>query len=88
MAFLLAILLPLHAIAEGRPTVQFGVQIAPENATYDEIVTTWKLLEDLGYDSAWLNDHFIPTMGDRDQAHFEAWTMLAALATQSPARQP
>lgn len=81
-AFVLIVFGPVAAAAETKP-VQFGVQIAPESATYEEIATTWKLLEDLGYDSAWLNDHFIPTMGDRDQPHFDAWTMLAALAPQT-----
>ena len=79
IVIMLAILWPVAAAADGR-SIQFGVQIAPENASYEEIVATWKLLDDLGYDSAWLNDHFIPTMGDKDQPHFDAWTMLAALA--------
>jgi F420-dependent oxidoreductase-like protein len=82
IAVALAVLVPVLATAGERP-VEFGVQIAPENATYEDIVATWKLVEDLGYDSAWLNDHFMPLMGDKDQSHFEAWTMLAALATQT-----
>lgn len=68
--------------AQARP-VRFGVQIAPENASYEEIVTTFKLIEELGYDTAWLNDHFIPIMGDKDQSHFESWTLLAALASHT-----
>lgn len=76
------LLLPVMATAGG-PPIQFGVQIAPEDATYEEILATWKLAEDLGYDSVWLNDHFMPLTGDKDLPHFEAWTMLTALATQT-----
>jgi len=82
IAVALAVFVPVVATAGERP-VQFGIQIAPENATYEEIVATWKLAEDLGYDSAWLNDHFMPLRGDKDRSHLEAWTLLAALATQA-----
>lgn len=63
--------------------LRIGVQIAPEDASYEDIVRTAVLIEELGYDGLWLNDHFVPVMGDRDAPHFEAWTMLSALATQT-----
>jgi len=63
--------------------ITFGVQMAPEKIGYDEIVRTAKLVEELGYDHFWLNDHFIPILGDKDGAHFESWTMLTAVATQT-----
>ena len=63
--------------------VEFGVQIAPEKASYDDVVITWRLIEELGYDNVWLNDHFMPIMGDRSWPHLEAWTLLAALATET-----
>ena len=34
----------------------------------------------LGYDIVYTWDHFHPLYGDRDGAHFECWTMLAAFA--------
>src|SRR3990172_6449516 len=86
LAFLfLAICLPVAAAAADAATrpIQFGVQIAPEKATYDDIVAAFQAIEAAGYDSAWLNDHFIPIMGDKDQSHFESWTLLAALAAQT-----
>jgi F420-dependent oxidoreductase-like protein len=70
------------AVAAAAP-IEFGVQIAPERTSYGEIVKTWRLIEELGYDSVWLNDHFMPVMGDKSGAHFEAWTLLAALATET-----
>jgi F420-dependent oxidoreductase-like protein len=75
-----AVLLP--TLAAARP-LRFGVQIPPEGATYEEIAATFKLVESLGYDTAWVNDHFIPPLGNRDAAQLEAWTLLAALAAET-----
>ena len=78
---LLAVLLALPLVAAA-DEITFGVQIAPE-ASYDEIVRTAKLCEELGYDHFWLNDHFMPIMGDKDGANFESWTLLSALAAET-----
>ena len=32
--------------------IRFGVQTAPQHVTYQQIADTWKLAEELGYDSA------------------------------------
>jgi F420-dependent oxidoreductase-like protein len=77
---LLALALRLAATAEA---VSFGVQMAPENTSYDEIIRTAKLVEELGYDHFWLNDHFIPIMGDKDGSHFESWTLLGSIAAET-----
>jgi probable F420-dependent oxidoreductase len=37
----------------------------------------------MGADSIWVWDHFYPLYGDPDAAHFEAWTLLAAMATDT-----
>jgi len=63
--------------------ITFGVQIAPEDTTYEQMVSTAQLVEQLGYDSLWLNDHFIPIMGDKNSPHFESWILLTALAVQT-----
>ena len=76
------LLLPALAAASGAGA-KFGVQIAAEEATYEEVAETFRLIESLGYDSAWLNDHLLPSAGDEDGAQFESWTTLAALATLS-----
>ena len=34
----------------------------------------------MGVDSVWTWDHFFPLYGERDGAHFEGWTLLAAMA--------
>ena len=89
MAAMPTLVFALLALLAGGPSaanaapVRIGVQIAPENATYEEIVRTAAVVEEAGYDGLWLNDHLVPVMGDRDAPHFEAWTMLSALATQT-----
>jgi F420-dependent oxidoreductase-like protein len=79
---LAASLCPVGGDAPAAP-IEFGVQIAPEKSSYDDLVATWQMIEGLGYDNVWLNDHFMPIMGDRGAPHLEAWTLLAALATQT-----
>jgi F420-dependent oxidoreductase-like protein len=83
MKALAAVVLLLFVSPVYAAGVEFGVQVAPESTTYEELVQTFQLIEELGYDSAWLNDHFIPARGDKNAPHLESWTMLAALATQT-----
>lgn len=68
--------------APGHP-VKFGVQVAPEGVSYEDLVVTFQLVEELGYDSAWLNDHFIPARGEKQAPHLESWTLLPALAQKT-----
>jgi F420-dependent oxidoreductase-like protein len=64
--------------------IRFGIQTTPQDFTYDELVTIWKDAEQLGFDSAWVFDHFIPIMGaDTDGPCLEGWTLLSALAAQT-----
>jgi len=41
------------------------------------------LAEELGYDHAWLVDHFVDTDGDLSKPCLEAWTLLAALTART-----
>jgi F420-dependent oxidoreductase-like protein len=64
--------------------VLFGIQTTPQDFTYDELVTVWKDADALGYDSAWVFDHFIPILGaDIDGPCLEGWTLLSALAAKT-----
>lgn len=63
--------------------VRLGVQLAPQHAQYSTIRDALAEIEDLGVDIAFNWDHFFPLSGDRDGAHFESWTMLAAWAEQT-----
>jgi F420-dependent oxidoreductase-like protein len=61
------------------PRVEFGVKTGQGGYTYEELVKVWRAAEELGYDSAWLYDHFY-ALGNKTQPCLEAWTTLAALA--------
>jgi F420-dependent oxidoreductase-like protein len=79
----LAVLLAPMARAEPPPRVRFGIQTPNQNVTWDDILATWKEAEALGFDSAWVYDHFIPIFGDQDGSCLEGWTALAALAAET-----
>lgn len=79
---LLLLLLPgLASAASGG--VRFGVQVAPEGVSYEKVAETFRLIEELGYDSGWLNDHLLTSVGDEDDSQLESWMTLAALATET-----
>lgn len=46
------------------------------------MVQHWRRIEELGFDSVWLADHFVNPY-QTNQSWFEAWTLLAALAAQT-----
>ena len=63
--------------------IRIGVQIAPQHASYPSIRDTIAACEELGVDIVFNWDHFFPLFGEPDGLHFEAWTMLAAIAEQT-----
>jgi F420-dependent oxidoreductase-like protein len=60
-------------------TPKFGIHTI-QTQPWPEMRKRWRWLEGLGFDSLWLPDHFFPTAG-KDVPMFEAWTLLAGLAT-------
>jgi probable F420-dependent oxidoreductase len=62
------------------PKVRVAVQIAPERADYATIRRAVSEAEGLGVDAIFNWDHFFPLGKDRDDKHFECWTMLGAWA--------
>ena len=63
--------------------LKWGLQSSPQHVSYDELLQLWQRADVLGYDSAWLFDHFLPITGERSGPCFEGWTLLTALATQT-----
>ena len=63
--------------------VRIGVQLAPQHAPYSELRDVIARLEDMGVDIIFNWDHFFPLTGDPEGKHFEAWTMLGAMAEQT-----
>lgn len=63
--------------------LRFGLQLPQQHRSWQQILDEFRLAEDLGFDSAWNWDHFVPLSGDSKGDTLEAWTLLAALATQT-----
>jgi len=63
--------------------VRIGVQVSNQHAPYSLIRDTVRELEDHGVDIIFNWDHFFPLTGDPDGLHFEAYTMLGAIAEQT-----
>lgn len=63
--------------ATDRP-IRIGV-VTEQAPPWGTVVEQWREVEALGFDSAWLTDHFM-THGDEDAPIFEGWTALAGLA--------
>jgi F420-dependent oxidoreductase-like protein len=64
----------------GRYPIRFGVQTAPQQISWAELRETWQEVETLGFDTLWMNDHLLPSVGPSDAPNFEGWTMLPAMA--------
>ena len=60
--------------------IRIGVQLAPEHSNYAAYAQTVRQVEALGVDSIWNWDHLLPPYGNHRGRHFEAWTLLAAMA--------
>jgi F420-dependent oxidoreductase-like protein len=43
-----------------------------------ELIRDWQMVETLGWDTAWVVDHFMAS-ADEDTPYYEAWTLIAAL---------
>jgi alkanesulfonate monooxygenase SsuD/methylene tetrahydromethanopterin reductase-like flavin-dependent oxidoreductase (luciferase family) len=67
-----------NTVTEG---MLFGIQ-TPTQKPWPELAAQWTWLEELGFDSIWLADHYVPPF-KLDGPIFEPWTLLAALALQT-----
>jgi probable F420-dependent oxidoreductase len=65
------------------PQFKVGVQLHPQATTVDQLRSAWKAADALGVDSIWVWDHFYPLYGDPNASHFEAYTLLAAMAADT-----
>jgi len=60
-----------------------GVQLHPQATTVEQLRAAWRAADELEVDSIWIWDHFYPLYGSPDAAHFEAYTLLAAMAADT-----
>jgi F420-dependent oxidoreductase-like protein len=63
--------------------MRFGLDIAQQRVTWDELVSRVQFAEELGFDGAWGFDHFRPMYGEGPGETFEGMTTLAALAGET-----
>lgn len=63
-----------------RHELSFGVKTSQQHSDIDSLREIWKVVDQGGFDSLWLFDHFLPMGRVRAGDIFEAWTLLAALA--------
>ena len=61
--------------------MRFGIDVAQQRMSFDEVVDRVRFGEDLGFDGAWGFDHYVPMYGEGPGECFEGMTTLAALAT-------
>ena len=56
----------------------------PSNgATYDDLLQSAQLAEELGYAGFFLSDHYAPFAGDGQPGPTDVWTTLAGLARET-----
>ena len=60
--------------------MRFGLDVAQQRMSWDELARRVRLAEDLGFDGMWGFDHFQPMYGEGPGETFEGMTTLAALA--------
>ena len=61
--------------------MRFGLDVAQQRMSWDELVRRVQFTEELGFDSVWGFDHFKPMYGEGPGETFEGVTTLAALAS-------
>lgn len=60
--------------------IRIGIQLQPQHTTTDSFLSATRRAEEIGLDTLFNWDHFFPLYGDPEGAHFEAWTLLTAMA--------
>lgn len=63
--------------------IRFGIQTGQQNTTWEDLRGVWEIADDIGLDSAWVFDHFMPIFADPTGPCLEGWTLLAALAQRT-----
>ena len=63
-----------------RRPIRIAAQLHPQHGDFASIRRATVEAEEMGYDIVYTWDHFYPLYGPPDGEHFEAWTLLTALA--------
>ncbi len=62
---------------------RFGLFLGQVGHDWPSLLDRFQMAEELGYDHAWLVDHFVDTDGDLSKPCMEAWTLLAGIAART-----
>src|ERR1700712_4935684 len=62
---------------------RLAVQLHPQATSVAELLAAARHADEIGVDSIWVWDHFYPLYGDPDAAHFECYSLLAAMAVET-----
>ena len=62
---------------------RFGLFLSQANRSWPEVLDSFLIAEELGFDHAWLVDHLLDTDGPPSHPCHEAWTLLAAIAART-----
>jgi probable F420-dependent oxidoreductase len=60
--------------------IRIAAQLHPQHGAWRDLRAAAIRAEELGFDVVYTWDHFFPLYGPPDGAHFECWSMLAAIA--------
>jgi F420-dependent oxidoreductase-like protein len=60
--------------------IRFGIQTPQQHSSWQDMLSLWQEVDTLGFDTAWVFDHFLPIFSDPTGPCLEGWTVLAALA--------
>ena len=63
--------------------VRFGLDVAQHQLEWPRLLQRVRFAEELGFDGAWIFDHFKPLYGDPNGPCLEGWTLLAGLAAET-----
>jgi probable F420-dependent oxidoreductase len=77
----------LRGVGQTMTRFRVGVQLHPQATNTDALLEAASAADAMGVDSIWVWDHFFPLYGDPDAAHFEAYTLLAAMAVRTSSAQ-
>ena len=60
-----------------------GVQLCQQHCTAQQLRSAWGQLDDLGIDSIWVWDHFVPLDEPIDGSWFECMTLIATILSET-----
>ncbi|MDQ6883617.1 MAG: TIGR03560 family F420-dependent LLM class oxidoreductase [Candidatus Dormibacteraeota bacterium] len=63
--------------------MRFGLDVAQHQLSWSELLKRVQFAEEVGFDGAWVFDHFKPLYGDPGGPCLEGWTLLAGLSAHT-----